>query len=204
MFVVIVKANVKPEKVETYESTFKALREKVLANEPGVTFYELSRVPDSPCEYRMVEAYRDAQVQEEHSKDERDEDRDRSDDELGHATAKQVHGDIDRRHVYVFEGLVVFAIIDHCPGDTRHHRADIYIEGVPQVHVGEDRRFEITLGDDAVHDYQDGSGRDGLDERIDSKQEGIGPVRFDLPAQPGCRTERAPESKSGGPGFRLS
>ncbi len=66
MFVVIVKAHVKPDMVETYESTFKALREKVLANEPGVTFYELSRVPDSPGEYRMVEAYADAQVQEEH------------------------------------------------------------------------------------------------------------------------------------------
>jgi quinol monooxygenase YgiN len=66
MFVVIVKARVKPDKVETYESTFRALREKVLANEPGMPFYELSRVPDSPCEYRLVEAYRDAQVQEEH------------------------------------------------------------------------------------------------------------------------------------------
>lgn len=66
MFVVIVKARVKPNKVDIYESSFKELREKVLANEPGVPFYELSRVPDSPCEYRMVEAYENAQVQEEH------------------------------------------------------------------------------------------------------------------------------------------
>lgn len=66
MFVVIVKARVKPDKIETYESAFKALREKVLANEPGVPFYELSRVPGSPGEYRMVEAYENEQVQEEH------------------------------------------------------------------------------------------------------------------------------------------
>jgi len=66
MFVIIVKARVKPDKVELYESTFKALRETVLANEPGVSFYELSRVPDSPCEYRLVEAYQDAEDQAEH------------------------------------------------------------------------------------------------------------------------------------------
>lgn len=66
MFFVIVKARVKPDKVDIYESTFKALRETVLENEPGVTFYALSRVPDSPCEYRLVEAYENAQVQEEH------------------------------------------------------------------------------------------------------------------------------------------
>lgn len=66
MFVVIVKARVKPEKVELYESTFKALRHKVLASEPGVTFYELCRVPDEPGSYRMVECYKDAQAQDEH------------------------------------------------------------------------------------------------------------------------------------------
>jgi len=66
MFVVIVKARVKPETVEVYESTFRALREKVLANEPGVTFYELCRVPGEPYAYRVVEAYRDQATQEEH------------------------------------------------------------------------------------------------------------------------------------------
>jgi len=66
MFVIIVKAQVKPEKVELYESTFTALRAKVLAHEPGVSFYELCRVPDQPCVYRLVEAYRDRQTQEEH------------------------------------------------------------------------------------------------------------------------------------------
>lgn len=66
MNVIIVKAKVKPDKVELYESTFRALREKVLANEPGVTFYELCRVPEEPCTYRLVESYRDEKTQEEH------------------------------------------------------------------------------------------------------------------------------------------
>ena len=66
MFVVIVKAQVKPEKIDIYESTFKSLRKKVLANEPGVTFYELCRVPDQPCAYRVIECYRDQATQDEH------------------------------------------------------------------------------------------------------------------------------------------
>ena len=66
MFVIIVKARVKPDKVELYESTFKALRTKVLANEPGVIFYVLSRVPDDPFAYRLVESYKDQQTQDEH------------------------------------------------------------------------------------------------------------------------------------------
>lgn len=70
MYVAIVKSKVKPDKVELYESTFKALRAKVLANEPGVTFYELCRVPDEPLTYRVIECYRDQAVQDEHlSKD---------------------------------------------------------------------------------------------------------------------------------------
>jgi len=66
MFVILVKAQVKPEKVEIYEKTFRDLRDKVLANEPGVTFYELCRVPDKPCTYRLVESYIDQQTQDEH------------------------------------------------------------------------------------------------------------------------------------------
>jgi quinol monooxygenase YgiN len=66
MFVVIVKARVKPDRVELYETTFKALREKVLAGEPGVTFYELCRVPHEPCAYRLIECYRDEQAQQDH------------------------------------------------------------------------------------------------------------------------------------------
>ena len=38
MYVIIVKARVKPDKVALYEATFRDLRQKVLEREPGVTF----------------------------------------------------------------------------------------------------------------------------------------------------------------------
>ena len=60
------------------------------------------------------------------------------------------------RHIHVLERLVVFAVIDHRPGYAGHHRADVNIKGIPQVHICENRRFKIPLGDDAVHDNQDG------------------------------------------------
>jgi quinol monooxygenase YgiN len=66
MFVVIVKAKVKPDKVSIYESTFKALRKIVLEREPGVTFYELCRVPGEPCCYRVIECYADQAAQDVH------------------------------------------------------------------------------------------------------------------------------------------
>lgn len=66
MFVVIVRAKVKADKTVIYESTFKALREKVLANEPGVTFYELCRVAEEENTYRVVECYKDQAAQDEH------------------------------------------------------------------------------------------------------------------------------------------
>lgn len=66
MFVVICRAKVQPAKVELYEATFRALREKVLANEPGIAFYELCRVPGEPCCYRVVEAYADQAAQDVH------------------------------------------------------------------------------------------------------------------------------------------
>jgi quinol monooxygenase YgiN len=66
MFVVICRAKVKPDKVALYEATFRALREKVLANEPGISFYELCRLPAEPGTYRVVEAYADQAAQERH------------------------------------------------------------------------------------------------------------------------------------------
>lgn len=66
MFIVICRAKVKPEKVALYEATFRALREKVLANEPGISFYELCRVPGEPYAYRVVEAYADQAAQDLH------------------------------------------------------------------------------------------------------------------------------------------
>jgi autoinducer 2-degrading protein len=66
VFVVYCEAQVKPEKVELYEQTFRDLKKKVHANEPGVVFYELCKDPQTPYRYRLFEAYRDAQVQQEH------------------------------------------------------------------------------------------------------------------------------------------
>jgi quinol monooxygenase YgiN len=66
MFVVICRARVKAEKVGLYEATFARLREKVLANEPGIAFYELCRVAGEPHAYRVVEAYADQAAQDLH------------------------------------------------------------------------------------------------------------------------------------------
>ena len=66
MYVIIVKAKVKPDKIAVYESTFRDLRQKVLEREPGVTFYELCRVPDEPGSYRLVESYADQAAQDAH------------------------------------------------------------------------------------------------------------------------------------------
>ena len=66
MYVIIVNARVKPEKVATYEATFRDLRQKVLEREPGVTFYELCRVPNEPCAYLLVEGYIDQDAQTTH------------------------------------------------------------------------------------------------------------------------------------------
>ncbi len=66
MFVSIVKARVRPQKVAIYESTFRELKALVHANEPGVLFYELCRDPKAPCSYRLVEAYTDEAAQSAH------------------------------------------------------------------------------------------------------------------------------------------
>jgi quinol monooxygenase YgiN len=66
MFVSIVKARVRPQKVAIYEATFKELRALVQANEPGVLFYELCRDPKVPYSYRVVEAYTDQATQNAH------------------------------------------------------------------------------------------------------------------------------------------
>lgn len=66
MFVVICRARVRPDKIALYEETFRALREKVLANEPGIAFYELCRVPGERGAYPVVEAYADQAAQDLH------------------------------------------------------------------------------------------------------------------------------------------
>jgi quinol monooxygenase YgiN len=57
---------IKPEKAELYEKTFHELRDKVLENEPGTTFFELCRDPEQPGAYRVFEAYADAEAIQAH------------------------------------------------------------------------------------------------------------------------------------------
>jgi quinol monooxygenase YgiN len=66
MFVVRVKAQVKPDKIELYEANWRELRAKVLAHEPGVLFYELCRDPLEPNAYQVFECYKDRSVQDVH------------------------------------------------------------------------------------------------------------------------------------------
>lgn len=66
MFVSIVKARVRPQKVAIYEATFRELKALVQANEPGVLFYELCRDPKIAHSYRVVEAYTDQATQNAH------------------------------------------------------------------------------------------------------------------------------------------
>jgi quinol monooxygenase YgiN len=66
MRVTVATLRVKPEKAELYEKTFLELKEKVDANEPGTTFFELCRDADDRCVYRVFEAYRDADAIAEH------------------------------------------------------------------------------------------------------------------------------------------
>jgi quinol monooxygenase YgiN len=56
MLVSIVTARVLAGKADIYERTFRELRQKVLANEPGISFYELCRVPGVPRTYKVIEA----------------------------------------------------------------------------------------------------------------------------------------------------
>jgi quinol monooxygenase YgiN len=62
----VAKTRVRPEKVELYESTFRDLKAKVLANEPGVSFYELCHDPVAPNAYQVIEAYENDAVQAHH------------------------------------------------------------------------------------------------------------------------------------------
>jgi quinol monooxygenase YgiN len=66
MLLMYCEARVRPDRIELYEQTFRDLREVVLANEPGVTFYELCRDPEKPNCYRLFEAYANEEVQREH------------------------------------------------------------------------------------------------------------------------------------------
>ena len=88
-----------------------------------------------------------------------------------HAAPQPVGRDADGGDIHIFEGLVMFAVLDHGPRDAGHHGADIDIEGVPKIDIREDRRVEVAFGDDAVHHDQDAGAGQRLDDRIDREQE---------------------------------
>lgn len=61
-----VRLKIRPEMRQRYEETFMRLRERVLAEEPGCTLFELCRDPDSDDIYHVFEAYADDAAVEAH------------------------------------------------------------------------------------------------------------------------------------------
>jgi len=134
----------------------------------------------------------DRDIEEEHPEDDGHNNRYGGDNKARYTPAKQIRWEVHRRSIDVFHRLIVFAIVNYRPRDTGHHMPNVHIEGITQVDIGEDRRIEIRLGDDAVHDNQNRCAGEGFDERIDGEEKWIGPIRLDLPTQPGCQSKRTP------------
>jgi len=65
---VLATITVQEGKNQEFETIFKALIEKVLANEEGVLLYALHRSKSNPQEYVVMEQYRTAADIEAHSK----------------------------------------------------------------------------------------------------------------------------------------
>lgn len=61
-----VTLHVRPDKARVYEETFQRLRERVLAEEEGCTFFELCRDPNDRGTYHVLEAYADEAAVEAH------------------------------------------------------------------------------------------------------------------------------------------
>src|SRR5262245_59896467 len=83
----------------------------------------------------------------------------------------------------------MLAIIKHSPRDTCHHCANINIERVAKINIGEEGRVITAASDDAVHDHKNRSGCQRFDDDINCEMEWISPIRFNLPAKPGCHAE---------------
>lgn len=66
MKITVATCRIKPEKAELYERTFLELKDLVEANEPGTTFFQLTKDPSQPNTYLVFEAYRDADAVTEH------------------------------------------------------------------------------------------------------------------------------------------
>ena len=83
----------------------------------------------------------------------------------------------------------MLTVVLHGPRDTYHDRRDVLIEGIADVQVSKDGRAEVSLGDHAIHYHQNAGTGERFDDGIDEEQERVGPVGFDLPAQPGSGAE---------------
>lgn len=67
MIAAIVDVKVDPAKVDELTQAFSALRERVLANEPGVITYHLVKPRDGSENYRFIEIYQDMEAVKAHS-----------------------------------------------------------------------------------------------------------------------------------------
>lgn len=66
MKITTVRLKIRPEMRQRYEETFLRLRDRVHAEEPGCTLFELSRDPESDDTYIVFEAYADDAAVEAH------------------------------------------------------------------------------------------------------------------------------------------
>ena len=62
-----VTLRIRPDKAETYESTFFELQRLVRENEPGCRMFELCKDPDEPFAYHVLEAYDDQDAVDAHA-----------------------------------------------------------------------------------------------------------------------------------------
>jgi (4S)-4-hydroxy-5-phosphonooxypentane-2,3-dione isomerase len=67
MITFVVYMRVLPENAQAYEAAFTAMRDKVLANEPGAIHYALSKSAEDPTRYMAIEVYRDEAALEAHA-----------------------------------------------------------------------------------------------------------------------------------------
>jgi quinol monooxygenase YgiN len=59
MITYVASIKVEPEKQAEFEALMGDLMKAVHANEPGIPFYQLCRMPSDPRAYRMIEFYDD-------------------------------------------------------------------------------------------------------------------------------------------------
>ena len=124
-------------------------------------------------------------MQKEHAGCQGDKHTERCRDELGYAAPDQKGRDFYRGDIDILQRAVVLAVVDDRPGDAGEHSRHVLVKGVAKKEIGEHRRIVIALADDRIHNHQDRRAGEWFHNRIGGEQKRIGPVAFDLPAQPG-------------------